>query len=273
MKDMIDKAAAKTPAPAAPQADRPPQRKTRPNTLADILHLPGAFNISNGRFVFIDRLQRKTHVITLEDINAEISAKFNDYYTGIVSVASTGSALLNGEKGQTVRWTSSFYPMAAKLTMSNRFEVSNLDMLTFEPYYDRYSPFVFKSGRFGGLLIFDFDNGSIGSSNEVHLSDLEFLVKGGYENAEFWGSTVKDLVKYFTSPYGDIVFDFKIKGEMSAPRFYLGPISKQALTAMAVDKISEAIQQASGKEGSVKNADLKKAGEYIDIVRGILKKR
>jgi hypothetical protein len=80
-------------------------------------------------------------------------------------------------------------------------------------------------------------------------------------------------VKYFTSPYGDIVFDFKIKGEMSAPRFYLGPISKQALTAMAVDKISEAIQQASGKEGSVKNADLKKAGEYIDIVRGILKKR
>lgn len=128
---------------------------------------------------------------------------------------------------------------------------------------------MFKAGRFSGSLIFNFDNGMIGSSDELRLSGLKFAVKPGYENAQFWQTTVPDLVKYFTTPYGEVVFDFKIKGDMDDPKFFLGPKSKEALIAMAVDKISDAIQKnASGGQKS----DIEKAKDYIDMFKGFLKK-
>jgi len=273
MKTLIEGASQKAARSAAAKGGAS-SRRDGAGKLSDILRLPEAFTVRNGRLVFTDRMQPEgAYVITLEDINSDISVNMNEYYTGIINATSTGEALLNGARNEVVRWTISFFPMEPKLTMSNRFEVSGLDITTLMPYYDRYSPFVFKKGRFSGLLIFDFNQGSIGSSNEIHLSDLEFYVKPGWENAEFWDTTVRDLVKYFTSPHGDIVFDFKIKGDMADPKFYLGPISKQAITSMAIDKISEAIQKASGKESSGgKKTDLEKAGEYLELVKGFMKK-
>ena len=151
-------------------------------------------------------------------------------------------------------------------------------MISFEPYYDKYSPFIFKRGRFSGTLIFDFDNGNIGSTNEVRLSNLIFSIKEGYENAEFWETTVPSLAKYFTTPSGDVLFDFKIKGEMANPKFYLGPISKQALASMAIEKISDIIEEAPrspGQQGGppAKKSDLDKAKEIIDLFKGLTKKK
>lgn len=273
MKATIDGASQKA-AQSAPAPRGRHSRKSGGGRLPDIIKLPDTFNIRGGRLIFTDRMQPGgAYIITLEGIDSDMSVKMNEYYTGIENAASTGQAFLNGNKNEVVQWTSSFYPMEPKLTMSNRFEVSGLDVKVFEPYYDRYSPFVFKKGRFGGLLIFDFNNGHIGSSNEIHLSELELYVKPGYENAQFWDTTVRDLARYFTSPHGDIVFDFKIKGDMASPNFYLGPISKQALASMAIDKISEAIQKASGKDTpGGKKTDLQKAGEYIELVKGFMKK-
>jgi hypothetical protein len=274
MKGAIEGASQKA-AQSAPSQGMRPSRKADGGRLSDIIKLPDTFNVRGGRLIFTDRMQPDgAYVITLEDINSDMSVRMNEYYTGIENATSTGGALLNGRRDEVVRWTSSFYPMEPRLTMSNRFEVSGLDVKTFEPYYDRYSPFVFKKGRFSGLLIFDFNDARIGSSNEIHLSGLEFYVKPGCENAQFWDTTVRDMAKYFTSPHGDIVFDFKIKGDMTAPNFYLGPISKQALAAMAIDKISEAIQKASGKDTpGGKKTDLEKAGEYIDLVKNFMKKQ
>jgi hypothetical protein len=243
---------------------------------SDVIRLPEAFTIRGGSFVFIDKLNRsRPTIISLDSINALLDIKFNDSYSGIVDAKSEGKGIVNGDADQIVNWTVAFNPNTPKLTMSNRFEVSGVDILTFEPYYDRYSPLVFKKGRFSGTLIFDFDNGNIGSTNEVHLSGLEFYVKPGHENTEFWGSTVPELVKYFRSSFGDIVFDFKIKGDMAAPQFYLGPISKQALTSMAIDKISAAIEKASsGKPGDAsEKSDIEKAGEYIKLFKEMMKKK
>ncbi len=242
-------------------------------TLPDILKLPQVFSLKDGTVIFIDRLPyTKPHMITFENIDAKLGLKLNASYTALLYLTSTGKGDVNGDRNEVVTWDISLTPTTPKLTMSSRFEVYNVDMISFEPYYDKYSPFVFKTGRFSGTLIFDFDNGNIGSTNEVHLADVKFWIKKGYENAQFWETTVPDLAKYFTSSFGEIVFDFKIKGQMSNPKFYLGPISKQALTSMAIDKISSAISGQDSAPGAPKSG-IEKAKEYIDLFKGLINKK
>lgn len=251
----------KAPAAARRSAGHTPSvpiSQSRP--LSGIIKIPETFLIKEGKITLIDRMSRANpSVITFENINAEFGLKMDEYYAKILSISSKGEGLVYGDRRQAVKWTIGVDPTAPRLTMSSRFDVFNVPIVPFEPYYDKYSPLIIKSGRFSGLLIFDFDNGMIGSTDEVRLSGLKFSVKPGYENAGFWETTVPDLVKYFTSPYGEIIFDFKIKGDMSDPKFYLGPKSKEALVSMAVDKIYN------------KN-NLGKAQQYIDLFKGLTKK-
>lgn len=246
--------------------------------ISDILKIPQSIPVKNGKLIFIDMLAAaKPNTVTLENIEADIGLKFDDSYIKVLRLSSSGRGNINGNSDEVMGWNISLDATAPRLTMSNRFEASNVEMVRFQPYYDKYSPFIFKSGRFSGTLIFDFDNGNIGSTNEIRLSDLRFMIKPGYENALFWETTVPDLVKYFSSASGDIIFDFKIKGDMSDPKFYLGPISKQALTSMAIDKVSAAIESmsksadASAPQGAPKS-DVEKAKEYIDMFKGLIKK-
>ncbi|MDD5427812.1 MAG: hypothetical protein PHI58_01065 [Candidatus Omnitrophica bacterium] len=264
----------------APDAGTVSRDKTEPKPsqpagkgLAAVVTLPQKFIIKNAKAVFVDRLVRSTPtVITFENVNTELTLKMNEYYTKVLSVGSVGEGYVNGDPTQTVNWSISLDPTTPRLTMSSRFDVSGVLIPPLEPYYDKYSPFIFKTGRFSGLLIFDFDNGMIGSSDELRLSGLRFSVKQGFENAQFWQTTVPDLVKYFTSPYGEIVFDFKIKGDMAEPQFFLGPKSKEAILAMAVDKISEAIQKANSGGAGGPKSDIDKAKDYIDMFKGFIKK-
>jgi hypothetical protein len=239
---------------------------------ADIIKLPAEYAISGGRLVFSDRAAAGgPHDIVFDGVNGRISLVLNDAYTKVLRVGSTGEGFLNGHKDETVAWTVELDPATPRLTMSNRFEVSGARIKTFEPYYDRYSPVIFRTGTFSGNLVFDFDNGNIGSTNEVRLADITFSVKPGAENADFWGSTVPDLVRYFTSSTGEIIFDFKIKGDMAKPNFYLGPISKKALMSMAIDKISAAIA-AAAEQGSGSRPQDERARAVADAVKLLMKK-
>lgn len=241
--------------------------------LPDFVKLPEEFEIVNGEVVFTDNLPylANPHIITFENIEAKLHIKLNEAYSKILSASSLGRGDFNGDHRQVIKWVVSLNPTTPKLTMSNNFTASNVDILPLEPYYDKYSPFVFRSGAFSGNLIFDFDNGNIGSTNEVRLSKLAFSIKKDYENAQFWGTTVNDLAKYFTSSFGEIVFDFKIKGDMAKPNFYLGPISKQALASMAIDTISNVIGKAA--QGSGQPAEgVDKAKKYIDIFKELIQK-
>ncbi len=250
-----------------------PVQATQSKRSSGGVKLPEIFIIKGGKIIFTDRMTIvHPNIITFEDINTELVLKMNEYYTKILTVSSTGAGYLNGNKGQVVKWAIGLNPAMPRLTMSSRFDVSNVPIVPFEPYYDKYLPLVFKAGRFSGLLIFDFDNGSIGSADEIRLSGLKFFVKEGYENEQFWETTVPDLVKYFTSPYGEIIFDFKIKGDMSDPKFFLGPKSKEAMISMAVDKISAAIQKNTGSGGAGTKNDIDKAKQYIDLFKGLIKK-
>ncbi len=245
-----------------------------PRKVSDIIKLPKEFLLKGGKIIFVDKFgMPEPHIITFENIDAGLFLNLNDSYSSVVSLSSTGQGNVSGDREEVVKWVISYNPNTPKLTMSNRFEVSNIDIMPFEPYYEKYSPIIFTSGRFSGSLIFDFDNGNIGSTDEIHLSNFKFYIKQGYENAMFWETTVPDIVKYFSSSFGEIVFDFKIKGDMSNPKFYLGPISKQALTSMAIDKVSDVIQKASNSSAGGAKSDMGKAKQYIDLFQGIINKK
>ncbi len=242
--------------------------------LSDLIKLPSSFEIRNSKIIFMDYVPYENpYVMAVDSVSGQIAIDFSDNYSKITNLSFTLVGRLNGYAQELLQWVGSLNPATPKITMSNRFDVSNLNLLAFEPYYDRFSPFVFKRGRFSGTLVFDFNNGDVGSTNEVHLSKLAFSVKPGYENAQVWETNVPALMSYFTTASGDIVFDFKLKGDMADPQFYLGPISKRALTSMAIDKVaSYAIDQVTKQsEGAGKNID--KAKEAIDMVRSLLKKK
>lgn len=262
---------------SAPQAAAKNTKENKPSAgnrkLSDIIKLPQSFGIRNTSIAFLDALPYdKPHLITVDSINGNVSITFDDNYSKIISLAFTVEGNLNGLGNEIIKWAASLDPTTPRLTMSNRFDVSDLDILDFAPYYDKFSPFVFERGRFSGTLVFDFNNGNIGSTNEVHLSNLSFSVKPGYENAQMWETNVPDLMRYFTTPSGDIVFDFKLKGGMASPTVYLGPISKRALASMAIDKVaSYAVNQVT-KQADNANGSVDKAKEAIDTFRRLLKK-
>ncbi|MCM8760964.1 MAG: DUF748 domain-containing protein [Candidatus Omnitrophica bacterium] len=247
--------------------------------IQDVVKLPEKFLARNCKALFTDHMVRPApYRLTFENIDATLTLNFNSYYTGLLRLSSTGSGDLNGRKNENIKWNIVWDPTTARLTMSNRFDVSGVDIKAFEPYYERYSPFVFNQGKFSGVLIFDFDNGNIGSSNEIRLSRLSFSIKKGQENSQFLEVTVPDLVRYFSSSTGEVIFDFKIKGDMADPKFHLGPISKRAMTAMAVDKVSAVIaevakaqQQGSAAPGGESEYD--KAKAIVDAFKGLVDKK
>lgn len=243
--------------------------------LSDVLKLPPSFSIERGRIFFIDSLPyREPYEITIDSVKGDVFVSLNDSYTGMLKLNFTLDGILNQSKDERLKWIASLDPRTPKLTMSNRFEVSNLDILTFKPYYDAQSPIVFKKGKFSGSLVFDFSDGNIGSTNEVRLSDMEFFVKEGHETGQFWDTSVPDLIRYFTTSSGDVVFDFRIKGDMNHPQFYFGPISKRALTSMAIDKISSYAMDQIRKPGdAATSGTVDKAKDYINMFKELIKKK
>ncbi|HPM42557.1 MAG TPA: hypothetical protein PLV52_01860 [Candidatus Omnitrophota bacterium] len=253
-------------------------------TFAELVSLPEVFIVKKGKLVVLDQNSPVgSHTVSLEDIDAEISLRLDNTYTKVLRAGSEGQGLLNGKSDEIIQWNSVYDPTTPRLTMGNRFTASGLDLLVFKPYYDKLSPFDFKRGRFSGTLVFDFDNGNIGSTNEIRLRDLSFSIKEGFEGSSVWGTPVSELARYFTSPQGDIVFDFKLKGDMSNPKMELGPISKRALTAMAVDKVSQVLRSVAnqakdavspqGEATPGKETDAQKAAKYIGIISELMSKQ
>jgi hypothetical protein len=242
---------------------------------SELLKLPDTMRLEEGRVVFVDHaISAQPRVLTFDRICSDVSLKLNEDYSKVLYLTSSGSGILNERPDETLSWIIALDPKTPKLTMANRFTVRRVDILPFQPYFSGYSPYVVKSGRFSGDLVFDFDNGNIGSMNTVWLEELDFQVKPGYENAQFLQTTVPALTNYLNSlapGTGAIVFDFKLKGPMSKPNFYPGPIIKQTLASIAVDKTVDFISAVA--QGSVSKADSQKAQEVIDVLKDFMKQK
>lgn len=215
--------------------------------ISDIIKLTDTVNFKSGKFSLIDKaVARSPFYLTFEDISGVITISLNSDYTGVTEAGTRGEGFINGDRSQKVSWRISMDPNTPSLTMSNRVEPENVDIMLFKPYYDQYSPIDIRAGRFSGSLVFDFDNGNIGSTNTIRIRGLRFAEKEGGFASGFWDTSVSDVIKYLQTSSGEIVFDFKIKGTMQNPRFFPGPYVQQAIQRMAVDKISQMIQQTQG---------------------------
>lgn len=242
--------------------------------ISELIKVPDTINIKNGTVVFKDAAaDYKPLEFTFEEVNATIRIDLSDDLRKVLAVSSQGGGLVGGDSSQRIDWNISLDPLKPALTMSNRFEVRGVSLREFKPYYDQYSPIDIKRGTFSGTLIFDFDNGNIGSMNTVRLNDLEFTVKEGSDASGFWDTTVTDVIKYLQTAPGEITFDFKIKGDMKNPRFYPGPVVSKAIANMAVDKISEMINQSGGQEGSgASSGNMSDSEKVMETIKALLKK-
>ena len=260
--------------PEKPVREKVPFTKKGPSrvNIADFLKLTDTINLRNARVIFTDKAVRPTSVLTFDNIGGDIVLKLTDDYRGVRSVESRGAGMINGDASQSVKWTVWLDPNTQRLTMSNRYEVRGADVIPFKPYYDEYSPIDIRSGWFSGTLVIDFDNGSIGSQNTLKLRGLKFAVKEGAPGAGFWEAAVPDIIEYLRTAPGEIMFDFKIKGDMKNPRFYPGPILKRAIQAKVVDTITETIQRISQDgQGQAAPGQKTDAEQVVDALRGLLK--
>ncbi|MGD2278725.1 MAG: DUF748 domain-containing protein [Candidatus Omnitrophota bacterium] len=238
--------------------------------ISDYIELTDTINIEKGEVMFLDRaVYPSPYKLMFDNVNGSIVLDLTDDYSDVKSMSSSGTGFVNSDRFQRMSWNVSLDPRTERLTMSNRYEVSNVNILLFRPYYDRYSPIDIERGRFSGTLVFDFNNGNIGSMNTLRLSDLKFKVKQDASGAGFWEASIPDIIEYLRTSRGDIVFDFKIKGDMNSPRFYPGPHLKQAIQMKVVDTIADVLApQEEGQPGAPKSD----AEQVVDVLRELMKK-
>jgi hypothetical protein len=228
--------------------------------------------------IFIDDyyISQNGYYTVIGGINGIMKPALREDFKGIDYLVFRAAGLLNSAPGEAVSWDIEYDPKAERLTMASTFNISHIDFTHFEPYYDIYSPFIFEKGNASGRIIANFDNGSIGSTNEIIFSELSIVQKKDHSFNRFWPTGTEDLYRYFSSESGDIVFDFTVKGDIENPKFYLGSKTKRALTYMFVDKIAGHIFKTDSDDAHSEGADAPQTGSQeapsaIDKVLDILR--
>ena len=230
--------------------------------------------LKNGRVFFLDRMAgREPFRIAFEGINSDIGLFLDDGYE-ILSLATEGSGFVAGDPSQRVNWRISADLASEEITMSNRIEPENVDIVLFKPYYDQYSPVDIKNGRVSGTVIFDLHDGNIGSDNTLRLRSLVFTERDTRHASMFWDTSITDLVKYLELSSGETVFDFKIKGPLENPRFYPGAHVSRAIRNLAVDTISGVIRGAAerGREPDTLPEQPAGPGTDQEIMRDVIQR-
>ena len=233
--------------------------------------IPG--EVINGKVFFTDNMVVKGPFFgSLEDINSDVGFVLSDDYE-ITYFDAEGQGFVNGDVSQRVKWNISSDLALEMVSMSNRIEPENVDIMIFKPYYDQFSPVNIKKGRVSGTVIFDLNGRNIGSDNTLRFKDLEFTERETTYASEFWDTSITDVVKYLELSSGETVFDFKIKGSIDNPRFYPGPNVSRAIRNMAVDKIGEMIKRSTEPDetadGTKGKSDVDRA---LEIFQELMKK-
>jgi len=226
--------------------------------------LTDTIQIENGEIFLLDRfLQGNIAKLRCEDINCAIKLDLSDDFTKVLTVRSDGVGNLNGDRTQRVAWEIFADLTGERTKMSNTCKLENVDMTLLKPYYDKYSPVDIYNGRCSGTLVLNFDGNDIGSTNVLKIRNLQFRPKAGGGGFGYWQVPVAEIIKYLQTAPGEIIFDFKIKGNINNPRFYPGPYLKNALRNMVVDKVTNVIGSLTEDTGE---SDVDKV---MNAMRGI----
>jgi hypothetical protein len=194
-------------------------------------------------------------VNTMERIHGSLRFIFDDAYTELLEAETRGEGAVNGYPDQILKWESKLQSFSPSLTMSNSFTLSNINIVPFKPYYDRYLPIEIQKCRVSGECIVNFEEGRIGSQNVLELSGLLYSRKSKSQASQHWKDSVDYIIKYFQNSSSNVVFDFKVKGSIEDPQLLLGPRVKRGLQDLAISTVVQTIDAFSREQGTGKEAE------------------
>jgi hypothetical protein len=144
----------------------------------------------------------------------------------------------------------SIYPERAD--MEGNLSTKDINLMLFNAYFDRYTPFSFNNGLFNSTTQFRMHNNIIDSPTTMVFRGLKLYIKPGMEKAQFLQTAVNKLAPYLMSQQGDLYFDFVIKGPVEKPQAGLGPKVKFAIGMVALEELSKAMQQLQQLQQALK---------------------
>lgn len=167
----------------------------------------------------------------------------SDTPSGYVSTSLSMSCRLPQSRGgdgwARARGGIAVYPDRAD--MEGTAETGNVELSIFMPYFQRNTPFYFRSGRFNSRTDFRMHGGNIDSLTTMNITNMGLRINPYDPNAQFLHVSIDRLAPYLMSG-NNIVFDFTVKGSPANPQFGVGPKVKYAIGMVAMEEVAKAIQ-------------------------------
>jgi len=239
--------------------------------------LPRTININNGTVHFLDNFVAfgKTHKIDFFPITGTLSLYYEAEKQNYTKISFSGSSNIAGESERMIKGNFEIYPMEKNPSYTLECNAYNVPLATIKPYLDRYTPFIVMQGSFNMASQVKSVNGAIDGDYTMELMDLVFALNPEKSDIPFLETSVKKLTLYLTNQRGNVVMDFKQKGEAGGKiSWELGPITKRAIGLMAIDTVIEVIDAIEkSKQGEALKEALPKdmPPEVIEIFKGIFK--
>ena len=115
--------------PAKPKAEKR-EKAASGKGISDIIKLTNTISITGGKLALLDKaVSRRPYQLTFEGASGNITLDLSGDYKNVLSAATKGKGFINGDPAQRIDWTITLNPQTKKLTMGNRFEVNNMDIL------------------------------------------------------------------------------------------------------------------------------------------------
>lgn len=236
--------------------------------------LPRTINIKAGTIHFLDNFiaADKTHRVDFAPIAGLISLNYAPDKKSYNKISFNGSCNIAGNPNQIIKGNLEIYPMKEAPSYSLEFNAYDVPLATIKPYLDRHTPFIVRQGSFNVASKVKAVNGAIDGDYTMELMNLDFTVNPQKSNIPFLETSVKKLTLYLTNQKGNVIIDFKQKGEAGGKIYWaLGPIAKRAIGLMAIDTVIDVINaiEKGRTPGEALPGDI--PPEVIDIFRGIFR--
>jgi len=183
------------------------------------------------------------YTITGDNVNLSVTS---ESMPGFMSVNGTLSFTVPnnryGADGRVfISGTSAVYEYMANMDIT--METNNIDLMQFQPYFEKYTPFYFTEGLFSSNTKFEIHDNSIRSLTTMVFHRLSLGVKPGMQNTVFLKTSVNRLIPYLTTGSGGVVFDFTLSGPISDPQGGLGPQVRKAIGMVVTEEALKILQQ------------------------------
>jgi len=130
-----------------------------------------------------------------------------------------------------------------RVDIDSTITTKHVDVMRFQPYFKRVTPFTFSRGLFSSNTHFEVHNLIVKSLTDMVFHDIDISASPGEQDSVFLHTQVNKLIPYLTSGEGDIAFDFVVEGPIRKPKIGLGPQVKFAIGMVVVEEIGELMKQ------------------------------